>query len=119
MLLRNTLCSAESGPVQNFTVSPRANALYLSWQPPLKSNSDIDKYIVRHRRIRRGDCEPNEMSWTPIVDLLPHQTEYVIAGLEPYSYYSVKVWVRTAKHNKGQQVSVNATTIATGGCWLI
>ena len=37
-----------------------------------------------------------------------------LTGLEPYSLYSVKIWVRTVKHKKGQTVTVNATTSAAG-----
>ena len=105
---------SESGPVQNLQITPDARSLYISWDPPLDSNSPIHTYIVRHRRLRLGDCRLRAEQWQPLIDVPPDVTHYELTGLEPYSLYSVKVWVRTVKHKKGQMLTLNSTTLASG-----
>ena len=95
-------------------ITPHATSLYISWDPPLDSNSAITNYILRHRRLRLGDCVARADTKNPLIDVAPNQTHHELTGLEPYSLYSVKIWVRTVKHKKGQTVTVNATTSAAG-----
>ena len=94
--------------------TPNSTSILLEWDPPLAANSAIENYIVRHRQLAIADCNRRISGWNPIYDLPADETSFMLTDLYAYSQYMVKVWVRTERHKKGQQVSKNVTTLAVG-----
>lgn len=104
----------ESGPVEHFQLTARSSSvLFLQWDPPLNSNSQVQYYVVTYRGIRSGSCSVQPEPWSPLMDVESDKTELELPDLTSYTKYQVRIWPHT-EAGKGQELVMSATTEPAG-----
>ena len=106
--------STEAGPVQHLRIQPLSpTSLRIIWEPPQRSNSPIQFYILRYKEVRIGNCEVEAAQWSPMMDTDPDKFEQELLDLVPYTEYDVMVWPQT-KAGDGEHAVETGLTQPTG-----
>lgn len=108
----------EAGPVQHLRIQPlTSSSLRIIWEPPGRSNSPVQYYVLRYKEVRIGNCDVDAAQWHPMIDTDLDVFQQELLDLVPYTKYDVMVWAKT-RAGKGEPATETGLTEPTGKAQL-